>query len=357
MASSIQIVGVGARTPVGLHAAPAAAAVRAGIMGLGEHPYMVDCVGQPMPGALDAEIDPEIIGPERFLLLADSALREACEPLGNMRQQVDMPLYLGLPELRPGFTEQDARAIRSGVSRLEGLPIRLSTVTPFIEGHAAGLSALAAAVRQLTQGACEMCLVGGVESYFHADTLEWLDQNRQLVGTVSRSGFVPGEGAGFCLLMTDRCRQRLELNGLAGVQSCAIGKEMKLIKTTDMCLGEGLSATVRDALGGIILAGERINDIYCDMNGERYRGEEWGFVCLRLSNYFDDPLDYRSPANTWGDVGAASATLFMMLACQAAARGYGKGPRTMVWASSEKGLRAAAVLDTAEAPKHKGISR
>jgi 3-oxoacyl-[acyl-carrier-protein] synthase I len=346
MASSIQIVGVGARTPVGLRAAPAAAAVRAGISGLGDHPYMVDGVGQPMPGALDAEIDPEVIGPERFLLLADSALREACEPLDNVRQHVAMPLYLGLPELRPGFTERDAGAIRTGLSRCEGLPISLSAVTAFLDGHAAGLSALAAAVRHLNQGTCEICLVGGVDSYFHADTMDWLDQNRQLAGTVSRSGFIPGEGAGFSLLMTERCRQRLGVHGLAGVQACALGQEMKLIKTTDMCLGEGLSATVRDALDGLILAGERISDIYCDMNGERYRGEEWGFVCLRLSNYFDDPLDYRSPANSWGDVGAASAALFMMLACQAAARGYAKGPRTMVWASSEQGLRAAAVLET-----------
>src|SRR5262249_51799991 len=173
MASSIQIVGVGARTPIGLRAAPAAAAVRAGITGLGEHPHMVDCGGQPLPGALDAEIDPEGIGPERLLLLASSALREACEPLDNIRRQhVAVPVYLGLPELRPGFTERDAGAIRSGVSRFEGLPIRLSTVTPFIEGHAAGLSALAAAVRHLNQGTCEMCLVGGVESYFHADTME-----------------------------------------------------------------------------------------------------------------------------------------------------------------------------------------
>lgn len=358
MASSIQIAGVGARTPVGLQAAPAAAAVRAGILGLSEHPYMVDCVGKPMPCALDAQIDPEIIGPERFLLLADGALREACEPLDNIgRQQLAMPLFLGLPELRPGFTEQDALAIRSGVSQFEGLPIRLSTVTPFIEGHAAGLAALAVAVRQLKQGTFEMCMVGGVESYLHPDTMEWLDQNRQLTGTVSRSGFIPGEAAGFCLIMTDQCRQRLGLNGLAEVQSCAIDKEMKLIKTTDMCLGEGLSATVRDALDGIVQPGERINNIYCDINGERYRGEEWGFVCLRHSNYFDDPLDYQSPANSWGDVGAASALLFMMLACQAAARGYAKGPRTMLWASSEKGLRAAAVLVTAGAPKPKGYAR
>jgi len=318
---------------------------------------MVDCAGQPMPGAIDTEIDPEIVGPERFLLLAEPALREACEQLDGVRgQQLAIPLYLGVPELRTGFTEQDTGAIRAGMARCEGLPIRLSAVIPFIEGHAAGLSALAAALRQLKEGAVEMCLVGGVESYFHADTMEWLDENRQLTGTVSRSGFVPGEGAGFCLLMTDRCRQRFELDALAEVQACAIGNETKLIKTTDMCLGEGLSATVREALGDMSPTHERVNDIYCDMNSERNRGEEWGFVCLRLSDYFDDPLDYQSPANSWGDVGAASAPLFMMLACQAAARGYAKGPRAMLWASSEKGRRAAAVLATAQASKPKRYS-
>jgi hypothetical protein len=37
-------------------------------------------------------------------------------------------------------------------------------------------------------------------------------------------------------------------------------------------------------------------------------------------------------------MGAASVPLFAMLACQLAMRGYVKGPRTMLWASSEGGL-------------------
>lgn len=84
----------------------------------------------------------------------------------------------------------------------------------------------------------------------------------------------------------------------------------------------------------------------CDINGERYRGEEWGFVCLRLSQYFDDPTAYDSPADCWGDMGAASGPLFIMLACQAIARGYAKGPRALLWTSSEGGLRGAAVIET-----------
>ena len=89
------------------------------------------------------------------------------------------------------------------------------------------------------------------------------------------TGFVPGEGAGFCLLMTDQMRVRLGIPSLVTVKAAKLGKETKLIKTTDMCLGEGLTATVRNALSDLRLPDERINEIFCDINGERYRGEGW----------------------------------------------------------------------------------
>ncbi len=346
MSSVMHIVAAGARTPMGMQAAPAAAAVRAGINVLGEHPFMVDCVGDPMPGALDVELDPRIMGPKRLLALAETALHEACAPLSAAPDpRPRLPVYLGLPEIRPGFTAEDAKEVRAGLARFEGLPAQLSEVNVFAQGHAAGLAALAAATKQLQQGAFEACLVGGVDSYFQPDTMEWLDANRQLAGTVSRSCFIPGEGAGFCLLMTERTRERLGLRALARVLAVAVGKETKLIKTEDMCLGEGLAATVREAVSGLRLPTERINQIICDINGEHYRGEEWGFVCLRLSQYFDDPTAYLSPAECWGDMGAASGPLFAMLVCQAAARGISKGQRTMLWASSERGQRAVVVLE------------
>ena len=347
MVTSVYIVSTGARTPLGLDAAASAAAYRAGINAMGEHPFMIDQVGDPMPGALDSQLDPGLMGPDRFLALADTALHETCAPLSaKSTLHLRLPLYLALPELRPGFTDKDAAVVRSGLLRSEGLPITISEVNLFTLGHAAGLAALTAAMEHIQQGAFEACLVGGVESYFQPDTMEWLDENRQLAGAVSRSGFVPGEGAGFCLLMTDLSTRRLGLDVLAHVFVIATGKETKLIKTSDICLGEGLTSVVRRAIGSQSSSSGRINAVICDINGERYRGEEWGFVCLRLSQYFDDPTAYWSPADCWGDMGAASVPLFAILACQAAARGYAKGPRTMLWASSEKGLRGAAVIET-----------
>lgn len=346
MSALVHIIATGARTPAGLASAPAAAAVRARISALGLHPFMVDQVGEPMPGALDALLDPAMFGPRRIIEMATAALHEACAPLARAVEPAPLriPVFLGLPELRPGFTRQDAEAVRNALLRIEGLPMEMTEVNLFIDGNAAGLAALAAAHASISQGLMEACLVGGADSYFHPDTMEWLDAHRQLAGTVSRSGFVPGEGAGFCLLMAESARRRLGLDAKAQVLAAATAKETKRIKTPAICLGEGLTEAVQAAVRGMSPPDEKINDIICDINGERYRGEEWGFVCLRLPQCFEDPTAYCSPADGWGDMGAASGPLFIMLACQAAERGYRKGPRTLVWAGSENGLRAAAVL-------------
>jgi 3-oxoacyl-[acyl-carrier-protein] synthase I len=345
MSSVVSIAAAGARTPLGLRAAPSAAALRSGISGVGMHPFMIDRVGDPMPAVLDARLDPRMPGPERMLALAASAVREACTLLGETPySRLRLPLYLALPELRPGFSQSDVETVSAAIGQLPGLPVEISTVQVVAQGHAAGLLALAAATDWIRQGALEAALVGGVDSYFVPDTMEWLDDNRQLAGADARSAFVPGEAAGFCLLMTERARERLGLPELASVLSVGLGRETKLIKTSDICLGEGLTATVQAAFAALPRPNGKVNEVICDINGERYRGEEWGFVCLRLGEHFDDPTTYRSPADCWGDVGAASGPLFVMLACEAAARRYAGGPRTMVWASSEGGLRGAAML-------------
>ncbi len=339
------IVGIGSRTPLGLHSQSSAAALRAGISAMAEIPFLRDKLGQPMPAAIDAVLEPTMWGPDRLQALGASALLEACSPLhGITRKGVKIPMFLALPELRPGFSHEDAQAIEKGLGKDLGLPFALSPICMFPEGHAAGALALGTAVEELQRGGCEMALVGGLESYLQPETLEWLDANRQLAGADSRSSFVPGEAAGFCLLATDSACEALQSPPLARVCSASTGREDKVIKTDGICLGEGLTNTVRDAISGLP-PGEKINAVICDVNGERYRGEEWGFVCLRLSRYFDDPTAYLSPADSWGDTGAASIPLYAMLACQAAQRGYSKGPRTLLWASSEHGLRGAVVIE------------
>lgn len=352
MQAAAHIIATGVRTPLGLHSVPAAAAVRAGVSRLREHPTLLDRLGEPVVAAFDSQIDAGLSGADRFVSLAQSALREICEQLALVQPKALVPVFLALPEVRPGFSERDATEIGKRLSLLPELPCALGPVKTFPLGHAAGARAIQAGIAALA-GGHELCLVGGVESYLHAETIAWLDINRQLANADGRSSFVPGEGAGF-LVLSKRAPREPGLTVLASILSCETANERALIKTADVCLGEGLTAAVRQAVSRLG-SGARVHDIVCDLNGERYRGTEWGFACLRVGKYFDDPLAYRAPADVWGDVGAASIPLFAVLTCQAAARGYARGPKTLLWASSEHGLRGAVVVESQNVTRQGGV--
>lgn len=352
MDAPVYLVANGARTPLGLYAAASAAAYRAAISAAASHPHMIDRAGNPMPAAMDSLLDIKLVGPQRLLLLAQDPLREACGPLSvyDHASRLRLPLFLGLPEPRPGFSPDDALLIRTHIAQTEGLPADISEVLIATHGHAAGLAALSTAAAQIRQGHLSACLAGGIDSYFHPDTMEWLDENRRLLSTIARSGFVPGEAAGFCLLMNEQACRESGLQPLALVSPGAMSMEPKHIKSSETCLGEGLSAAVSAAIANMPNPSARIDALYCDQNGERYRGEEWGFVCLRLGQHFEDPTAYHSPADCWGDVGAASGPLFAMLVCQANERGYAAGPHSMLCASSEGGMRSAIVISNCADP-------
>ncbi len=343
--NGVHIAAVGARTPLGLTAESSAAAVRAGIDRLSDHPFMIDRLGNPMRAVMDRLLDPDLIGPERLVELIATALRDVGRKLLPLRGMIpDMPLLLGLPEIRPGWTEDSTRWVAQGIANLD-LPFPLAGIETFSRGHAAGLMAMEVAYSRIHSGQSELCLVGGVDSYFDADTMEWLDENKQLAGADTRSAFIPGEGAGCCLLASHQLLQRARLTSLAEIRSAHTAHEPHRIKTDTICLGQGLTAVVREAVKPLALPQEKIEGVICDINGERYRCEEWGFALLRTSPAFVDPTAYDLPASHWGDVGAASGPLFATLAIAAGQRGYAKGKHYLIWASSEGGERSAALLE------------
>lgn len=350
MSVPLFVISTGARTPLGLHSAASAAAVRAAISSCSEHPYMIDQTGEPMAASMDTLLEPNLACRQRMLAMAQTALAEACEPLANQNTLKSIPLFLGLPEPRPGFRETDAHWLSQCMSQQTELPVAIERCQAHMSGNSSALSLIDAARQEMAQGHYDACLIGGVESYFHPDTMDWLDHNRQLLGNASRAGFVPGEGAGFCLMATAAAAQRLNLRPIATIHNTSTHWENKLIKTQDINLGEALIQTVHRTVAGLDPSRERISSIYCDINGERYRGEEWGFSCLKLAQFFEDPTGYSSPADCWGDMGAASGALFIGLATQACQRGYATGRYSLVWTSSENGLRASVLLEADVVP-------
>jgi 3-oxoacyl-[acyl-carrier-protein] synthase-1 len=261
-------------------------------------------------------------------------------------REQDIPLMLALPEIRPGWDRAQADAIRSAIASCQDLNLRLLESTTPDRGHAGGLALIDAAARRIGSGELALCLVGGVDSYANGATMRWLADNRRLSDVSVRLGFVPGEAAAFVLLMSESEMNRSGLRSQACLTASAVGRETRTITSDEPCLGDGLGSTIGLVIDRLSSRPGRFDAVICDINGERYRSEEWGFACLRHSAAFDDPTDYWSPADCWGDTGAASGPLFAALACQAMARGYARGPRTLIWAASDGGLRAAAVLDS-----------
>lgn len=348
MSRDIRVVALGARTPGGLTAASAAAAFRAGVKRVAEHPFMVDDNGDRVVGAIDALLDPALQGPDRLIELASTALLEVVENLAlNQRNSLRVACLVGVPELRPGFSESDATNVLSVLQRLDLPGLSFPGVEQFGRGHAAALAGIVEACRRIERGETELCIVGGVDSYLHYQTLDWLQEHRQLATADTRSAFHPGEGAGFVALASDNVRRRYGWESLAAIDGAAVAQESRLIKSDEDCFGEGLTAAVTGATATRRANGP-IAEVYCDVNGERYRGEEWGFVLLRRGQLFRDGTDYRCPPMVWGDLGAASGALNVTLTAASWQRGWAKGDSALIWGSSEHGLRAAAVFRSGE---------
>jgi 3-oxoacyl-[acyl-carrier-protein] synthase-1 len=328
------ICGIGARTPLGLDAPFSAAAVRCGISALQFHPACVDKAGEPMRVAGDAEMDPWLPAADRIATLLRAAVAEAMNGLSKIRRGARMPFLIGLPEPRPGLPADLAESLTTRI-RSEFAPTILCT------GHAAGLMAIEQGARLIASGKAPVCLVGAADSYLNPETLEWLDATGRLSSSENRNGFPPGEAAGACLLATTAVARSHGLPILAQIASTATTVERIPIRSQAVCIGEGLTVAIKAATAP--LGNERIAATYCDLNGERYRNEEWVYALLRVQEAFVDHA-YVSPADCWGDVGAASGALFAALAITAAQRGYSRGPSSLLWAGSESGYRSAVAL-------------
>lgn len=347
MAERVVIVALGACTPIGRDVWSSAAAVRAGISGFTQHPYLIDTAGSPMRAAIAPWIDIDLCGADRLEALLFPALNEALEPLAASPVAAkNIAIALGLPSARPGLPEDIEQQM---LDRLNQCYARhFNSAASFPAGHAAGLIATQAAFTKLAQGTLDVCIVAGVDSYIDPLTFEWLEATDQLhsAGALNNAwGFIPGEAGAALLLMRESVAKAAGMAPLAVVLGTGTAVEMRRIKTETVCIGDGLTAAFRSALAALP-AGAKVSDVYCDMNGEPYRGDEFGFTALRTKESFESVSSFIAPADCWGDVAAAGGPLHLALAAVAGYKGYGNGEFAFAWASAEEGERAAILVAT-----------
>ncbi|WP_187344889.1 beta-ketoacyl synthase N-terminal-like domain-containing protein [Cystobacter ferrugineus] len=308
---------------------------------------MLDKRGERIIVARASWLDDMMPMAERLSVLALDAAREALQPMTHSRVRSRIRLHLALSREGLGDQVRARQVADSLVSSLDGAPVD-DEVAIVMDGHAGGFLAMKEAVEELRSGRSAACLVGGVDSYMTADRLEAIDFAGNLHSSHNTWGFTPGEGAGFCLMATGATVAELGLTPVAELQAVATAQEGQLLGTRTVCIGEGLTAAFRAVLG----TGDRVHHTFCDLNGEIYRADEFGFALCRTSEHFVDATQFTAAAECWGDVGAASAQLALGLAVASWERGYAKGHTLLTWASSARGpLRGAAKIKQAVNPR------
>lgn len=337
------ITGCGATTAVGYTAEMTAASVRAN-MSRARESHLIDKAGEPMVLSMAGFLDGDPLGVDRLVALAAPAATEAVAPLataidGGMR----IPILCGLSDGRPGEPPNTGAVLLQALAaQLKFVDVRKSRTLPL--GHASGLVALQEAVEWIGSGKEPAVLVGGVDSYYDADVLEWLDDTRRLHSDANRDGFVPGEGAGFCLVMSEEAAAAHGSRLLASIVTITTTEELHPLVSDGICTGQGLTEAFHQALETSSSQGQRADWALCDMNGESFRSREWVYAYLRTGRHHRDPLELWHPADCYGDIGAASGPVLTGIAIAAWRRSYARGPQALVWASSDTVHRSAVLL-------------
>ncbi len=331
----VAIVGVGARCATGLTALQVAMTVRAGKSQPRES-HIVDRAGEPVAVCRLGSIADDLLGTARFVELGGSALAEAVGPWSVARNAPRLPVVLAVPE---AMSKKEMRDLFSDLAEHAEIDLDIERSKLVVQGRAGGITAVELAMARLARGEDEAVVVGGIDSWFDPDRLEDLDQAFRLNGPSCENGFIPGEAASFLVLTRRRS---------AGVRSCgqilgiATELEPRPYGSDEPCHGLGMTMAVKRATAP--LGRTKVAWALTDVVGERHRVEEWLYVAGRLHWRFTGDVKHDQPLLKTGDLGAASATTLIVLACVAWETGSAPAPCAVVAAHADGPERGALVV-------------
>jgi 3-oxoacyl-(acyl-carrier-protein) synthase len=242
--------------------------------------------------------------------------------------------------------EAELRAeLPSLLLRFSGIAIPLEN-RRVVFGDQAGVFALIQEASELMcDGALDRCLIGGIDSNTDPERLGDLNELGLLKRPDNPSGVIPGEAAAFILIeRLDRARACTS-GSLVALGSLAVSKE-PIHRFSDLpSLGVALADVVAQA---VLQEGERTGALRLmigGLNGDRWRAMEWGYASVRLrASRTLEEVEEWLPAVSFGETGAAAGAVSMVMAERALARGYVRGRRIAIWASSDSGLKAAGCV-------------
>lgn len=207
------IVAAEACTPLGVDGATSEAEARAGTIPFIET-EVVGIDGEPVRASGLGLLDTGATRTERMRALAATAFRNHLDAaLGSdlFARVASLPVVLALPEPEPNAGEvQPLKLQRALESVAAALLPKTRLLFPKTGAHAFGRAAFFAALAQgldmLRTGKHEAVVVGAVDSWCDRQSLQCLASKNRILGSGTDDGLLPGEAAGFVLLVAPEVR-------------------------------------------------------------------------------------------------------------------------------------------------------
>lgn len=189
----------------------------------------------------------------------------------------------------------------------------------------------------MTEQGVARVLIAATDSLVTWPSLRSYAQAGRLLGEANSDGFMPGEGAGACLVgaITAACHVACSGIGFA-IEQAHI--DAGLPQRAD-----GLTTCFKRALAD---AGCEMHDLdfrIGDVSGEQYYFKEASLALDRVLRTKKFPFALWHPAETIGETGAVVGLAALALARAAAAKHYAEGPGALLHFSNDDGARAAIV--------------
>jgi 3-oxoacyl-[acyl-carrier-protein] synthase-1 len=348
------VVGVGARTAVGLTARHTAFLLRAGVAGFHETP-LLDVNDEPVTIASVPVLDPRMVGVERVRLLAVAALDEVLETLGDLRD-LRIRIVLGLDEalgrrVPPALSQADemASAMNAHATKRGAVSVVVEAVA---RGEAAAGLRITAACNELAANAVDVVLLGGAHSDYDPEIVQRLSSLGRLFGAGSINGVIPGESAAFVALTTPAFARKRDWLVRARLHAVGLGIE-KAGPDNDHPASEalGLTQAVRMATKALEADELRVGWMLTDMTAEFHRVLEWQAVLVRTQNVFGNPQWIDAHAHRLGRLGASALPLQIAIASTAWQHGFAPHGLALSMVGSDAGDRVATLWGAPEAGK------
>lgn len=268
----------------------------------------------------------------RMLRLANQAMTELVPTL----PPEPVPLFLAGPEPYLQCPGVDLGFIEN-LARQSGAKIDLDYSRCVNVGRAGAVDVIETAAKYMASCNKGYALVGGVDSFFDLKIMRYLAKTGRLLTCGASQGFVPGEGAAFLLLVSTAAAAEDGITPLASLSSPGMALEEGHILGEGIYRCDGLAAAFANALAK---GSPPISRIYSSENGEMHYAKELSVAITRNRKALIPACNVQRPSAFFGDLGAAFATVAVGLA----SANLSAHPHSLVYGSSDSGLRAAVCV-------------